>query len=131
LGLVATQLFTSVNPLKHEAPSKPVTLNPIPSVPGKLGEAIRRLLQQMLVVETDARPSASDMLRQFQELYLAQHKREMASEGKGLVASSEQSSPTIAKSIPAAKHSVPAEKSPKPTKHPFGYGIFDDENHPK
>jgi serine/threonine-protein kinase len=83
LGLVAAELFTGKNPLLPDRPEKPLRMQAISEVPGPLGAPIRSLLEQMLIAETAQRPSASDLLGKWQELYLALRRREHAERRAG------------------------------------------------
>jgi serine/threonine protein kinase len=78
LGLVASELFTGQNPLKHSGPENQIELSPLAEIPGPLGEPIRELLASMLTLDTNERPTASALLRNWQELFLTFGKRQAA-----------------------------------------------------
>jgi serine/threonine protein kinase len=124
LGLVAAELFTGLNPLKHEGAAKPVTLTEIPKIQGKLGEPIRNLLAQMLIINTANRPSASDILSQFQELYLAEHRRERTSATPSPQKTTTHVPETMVEPT-QAKSATP--EPPKPPPRKFGEGILEDD----
>jgi len=69
LGLVLAEVFTGTNPLLGSSPKEPVKLQVLGEVPGPSGPVIRRLLTQMLTMETHRRPSARDLLGEWQERY--------------------------------------------------------------
>ena len=73
LGLVATELFTGMNPLNPKGKDKKVELNPPGTVPGKHADTITALLMDMLNRDTDSRISARDALRRWQELLVASY----------------------------------------------------------
>ncbi|MBA4192162.1 MAG: hypothetical protein C0467_29655 [Planctomycetaceae bacterium] len=78
LGLVASELFTGKNPLKHSGPGNPIELEPLGDISGPLGEPIRGLLTSMLEPDTNVRPTASAALLNWQELFLTAGKRQAA-----------------------------------------------------
>jgi hypothetical protein len=51
-------------------------------IPGELGEPIGALIDQMLIVDPATRPSASDLLSRWQELFLEAASRHRALEGR-------------------------------------------------
>jgi serine/threonine protein kinase len=86
LGLVLAELFTGVNP---QAPfegdfAAPVRLNPLGYVPGGMGRMIKSAIEPMLNFDREARPSATDLLDRWQELFLEAAKRSHALEGRVL-----------------------------------------------
>ncbi len=78
LGLVVAEMFTGKNPLQSDKPDRPVALSTLDDVPGALSLPIRVLIQEMLSVSPDARPSAATMLGKWQELHLELLRREHA-----------------------------------------------------
>ena len=76
LGLVATELFTGKNPLRHGAPTKPIELEPLGNVSGSLGPSIKSLLERMLDIDTASRQPAFRLLPQWLELYRTLKRRE-------------------------------------------------------
>ena len=118
LGLVAAELFTGTNPLVPDNPGKPPRLRPLANVPGSLGAPIKSLLEQMLILETKLRPSASELSIGWQALLLAQHKRNHSERRVARIKMATQETP------PAP----PASDRPRsPPKREFGAGIFDEE----
>jgi serine/threonine-protein kinase len=80
LGLVAAEVFTGKNPLLHDSPRSPIRLEDVADVDGPLGAPIRALIQKMLIPDTDQRPSASDVIGEWQELYLEALRRQDAAQ---------------------------------------------------
>ncbi len=63
LGLVLAELFTGWNPAKRpESILDNLELAPLSHVPGALGNGIAALLKRMLVLDPNARESASDLM---------------------------------------------------------------------
>lgn len=85
LGLVAAELFTGKNPLRHAGPSQPVELEPLGEVPGPLGSSLRALLEEMLVLDTAARLPASRLLPRWLDLYRTAIRRENARQRAALL----------------------------------------------
>lgn len=69
LGLVASELFTGKNPLRHGGPKRPVQLEPLGDLPGPVGETIKARLEEMIVIDTDARLRADQLLPRWLDLY--------------------------------------------------------------
>jgi serine/threonine protein kinase len=69
-GLVIAELFTGKNPLPPGSPKKPVELDPLGEVAGPLSERVKFLIGRMLTTETQLRPRADEILRQWQDLLL-------------------------------------------------------------
>jgi serine/threonine protein kinase len=81
LGLVAAELFTGRNPLRHAGPAKPVELDPLgdgPGFPGALGQSVKALLEEMLVIDTAARLPAFRLLPRWLDLYRTMIRRKNA-----------------------------------------------------
>ena len=78
LGLVAAELFTGKNPLRHAGPAKPVELDPLGDIPGALGQSIKALLEEMLVIDTASRLPAVRLLPRWLDLYRTAVRRENA-----------------------------------------------------
>jgi serine/threonine-protein kinase len=67
LGLVVAQLFTGRNPCKPaNDPLDLVELEHLHQIPGKLGASVFSLIMRMLSMEPDQRPSASELINQWQ-----------------------------------------------------------------
>jgi serine/threonine protein kinase len=75
LGLVLTEVFTGVNPLKSGSFDSDVELDPIQDIPGDLGTHICGLLKRMLTLTPIDRPSAARIGPQWQELLLDEARR--------------------------------------------------------
>jgi serine/threonine protein kinase len=71
LGLVAAELFTGKNPLRHAGPKKPVELEPLDDLPGAVGGALKARVEEMLLVDTHRRESANVLLSRWIDLYHA------------------------------------------------------------
>lgn len=70
LGLVLAQLFTRRNPLKPSVEfTDPIELEPLGSIPSKLGGSIAALVNRMLILSADERPSAGELLDGWQGLF--------------------------------------------------------------
>ena len=69
LGLVAAELFTGRNPLRHGGPATPVELDPLGDVPGSLGQSIKSRLEEMLVMDAASRLPAVRLLPRWLDLY--------------------------------------------------------------
>jgi serine/threonine protein kinase len=69
LGLVASELFTGKNPLRPGGPTKPVQLEPLPELPGPVGQTIKARLEEMIVIDTEARLLARRLLPLWLDLY--------------------------------------------------------------
>lgn len=69
LGLVASELFTKKNPLKPAGPKTPVELEPLASMPGPIGETIKARLEEMIVIDSEARLPARQLLPLWLDLY--------------------------------------------------------------
>ncbi len=76
LGLVAAELFTGKNPLRHAGPAKPIELDPLGDVPGALGQPVKSLLEEMLIMDTASRLSADRVLSRWLDLYRTAVRRE-------------------------------------------------------
>lgn len=118
LGLVAAELFTGTNPLLPDSPDKPLRMQPLADVPGPWAAQIKSLLGQMLILETQQRPSASALLSGWQDLFLTRCERE---HDERRAAGMKKATPETPPSTP------PREKMPNPPEHEFGAGIFDEE----
>jgi serine/threonine protein kinase len=118
LGLVAAELFTRENPLLPDSPEKPLNMQPLANVPSPLGVQIKSLLDRMLIQEAIARPSVADLLSAWQDLFLAQCKRDHDERQTARMRTATQEAP----------HATAAREQPlDPPGHEFGAGIFDDE----
>jgi serine/threonine-protein kinase len=69
LGLVACELFTGKNPLRPGGPKKTVQLEPLVDLPGSIGETIKARLEEMIVIDTQARLPARLLLPRWLDLY--------------------------------------------------------------
>lgn len=69
LGLVASELFTGKNPLRPGGPKKSFQLEPLADLPGPVGETIKARLEEMIVMETEARLPARLLLPRWLDLY--------------------------------------------------------------
>ncbi len=72
LGLVAAELFTGKNPLRHGGPNKPVQLDPLADLfgpIGPIGETIKARLEEMIVIKTESRQPARFLLPRWLDLY--------------------------------------------------------------
>ena len=69
LGLVAAELFTGKNPLRPGGPKKPVELGPLEDLLGPVGETIKARLEEMIVIDTEARLPACLLLPRWLDLY--------------------------------------------------------------
>ena len=81
LGLVAAELFTGKNPLRPGGPKKPVELDPLDDLFGPVGATIRARLEEMIVIDTEARLPAWRLLPRWLDLYrtvIRQRPREIA-----------------------------------------------------
>ena len=76
LGLVAAELFTGKNPLRPGGPKKPVQLEALADLPGAIGETIKARLQEMIIIETEARPPARLLLPRWLDLYRTVSRRQ-------------------------------------------------------
>jgi serine/threonine-protein kinase len=81
LGLVAAEVFTGKNPLRHGAATKPVEMAPIDDIPGPLGP-VKSLIEEMLIVDTARRPSADRLLPLWVDLYCSMVRRKNAERWK-------------------------------------------------
>lgn len=114
LGLVAAELFTGKNLLLPDSPDKPLRLQPLADIPGFLGAPIKSLLEQMLILDSMQRPSASNLLRKWQELFLRHCKREH----------DERRIDSTKKSAPEAPSAAPVGDKPlEPPTYEFGAEI--------
>jgi serine/threonine protein kinase len=75
-GLVAAELFTGRNPLRHGGPNKPIELEPRDDLPGPFGDTIKSRLDEMIVVNTKNRLPAHRLLRRWIELYQTMIRRQ-------------------------------------------------------
>jgi serine/threonine protein kinase len=75
LGLVAAELFTGRNPLRSGGPTTPCQLEPLALLPGPVGETIKARLEEMIVIDTQSRLSASRLLPLWLDLYRAANGR--------------------------------------------------------
>jgi hypothetical protein len=73
---VAVELFTGKNPLKPGGPNKSIKLDPVVDLHGPIGETIKARLEELLVIETDSRPSAYDLLPLWLDLYRTMVRRQ-------------------------------------------------------
>jgi hypothetical protein len=71
LGLVACELFTGKNPLRHGGPKTPVQLDPLPDLPSPIGATIKARLEEVIVIKTDDRLPARLLLPLWLDLYRA------------------------------------------------------------
>jgi serine/threonine protein kinase len=103
LGLVACELFTGKNPLRHGGPKTPVQLDPLPDLSGPIGATIKARLEEMIVIKTDDRLPANLLLPRWLDLYRAVLRR-----GAG------QRTPVVREPTtrPVEKTSPPKEKPP-------------------
>jgi serine/threonine protein kinase len=69
LGLVASELFTGTNPLQPGGPKKSVQLEPLANLPGPVGETIKARLEEMIVIDAEARLPARLLLPRWLDLY--------------------------------------------------------------
>jgi serine/threonine protein kinase len=85
LGLVLAEMFTGSNPqvpLPGNDFTAPVQLDPLGYIPGGMGKMIKDAIEPMLDPSPDTRPSASELLGRWQELFLEAAKRAHALEGR-------------------------------------------------
>jgi serine/threonine protein kinase len=78
LGLVASELFTGKNPLRHGGPKTPVQLDALPDLPGPIGATIKARLEEMIVLKTKDRMPAGLLLPLWLDLYRAVVRRQGA-----------------------------------------------------
>ena len=78
LGLVAAELFTGKNPLRPGGPKKPVELEPLDDLFGPVGETIKARLEEMIVIDTEARLPARLLLPRWLDLYRTVIRRQNA-----------------------------------------------------
>jgi len=76
LGLVAAELFTGKNPLRHGGPEGPVQLETLGELPGLVGATIRARLEEMIVMDTAARLPAQRLLPRWLDLYRTVSRRQ-------------------------------------------------------
>lgn len=69
LGLVASELFTGKNPLQPGGKKRFLQLDRLPDIPGPVGATIRARLEEMTVMDTDARLPAHRLLPRWLDLY--------------------------------------------------------------
>jgi serine/threonine protein kinase len=119
LGLVAAELFSGTNPLLPDSAEKPLRVQPVAPIQGPYAEPIRSMLGQMLIQETDQRPSASDLLSRWQELFLTLRKKEDADRRAARMQEASREAPEAPP--------VVQDRAPRPPEHKFGDGVFDDE----
>ena len=84
LGLVLAELFTGMNPQRPMSKGRftsPVKLKPIPPITGMLGDAIGRLITDMLTFDPAVRPSASKIYKNWEGLFIRAAKEEHDLEG--------------------------------------------------
>ncbi|MGO9111111.1 MAG: protein kinase domain-containing protein [Thermoguttaceae bacterium] len=92
LGLVAAKLFTGKNPLRPGGPKKPVQLEALADLPGPIGETIKARLQEMIVIETEARLPAHLLLPRWLDLYRTVSRRQALGQRDPVVRTSAVSS---------------------------------------
>jgi hypothetical protein len=69
LGLVACEMFTRTNPLRPGGPRTTVRLDPLQLMAAPAEEAIRARLEEMIVIDTEARLPARRLLPLWLDLY--------------------------------------------------------------
>jgi hypothetical protein len=109
LGLVACELFTGKNPLRHGGPRKPVELDTLPDLSGPIGATIKARLEEMIVIRTDDRLPASVLLPRWLDLYRAVVRR---GAGHRTPAVRESVAPPVEKAAPAEEKLTPLEEKP-------------------
>jgi serine/threonine protein kinase len=83
LGLVFTEMFTGVNPLREPKNIyDEIVLDAIPEPKGALAPAILSLLQLMLTIDVDSRPTAEDLLDRWEGIFLESVKISHQLEGR-------------------------------------------------
>jgi serine/threonine protein kinase len=71
LGLVAAELFTGKNPLRHGGATKDIELEALSDIIGDLGLSVKTRLEEMLLIDTAKRRPARSLLPGWIDLYLA------------------------------------------------------------
>ncbi len=118
LGLVATELFTGKNPLPHGGPTNAVTLDSLPDLATPDWPIIKARLNEMTVVETEARLPASRLLPLWLDLYRTAAARRQSPRQRG--------PGTHAPAVHAAAVSLRQSPTQGPTSNEdFGSGIMD------
>lgn len=85
LGLVLAELFTGWNPAKRRADHlDDVELEPLGSIPGGLSGGLATLINKMLIVEPEGRPSARQLLDGWQGVFKNAVDRAHALDGRAL-----------------------------------------------
>jgi serine/threonine protein kinase len=70
LGLVVAQLFTGRNPcVPKEDPLSPVDLNPLGHIRGALGGSLATMINRMLTMNSDQRPTPAEILVNWQSAF--------------------------------------------------------------
>ena len=108
LGLVASELFTGKNPLRHGGPKTPVQLDPLPDLPGPIGATIKVRLEEMIVLKTDDRLPARLLLPRWLDLYCAMVRRQGAGQRTPVVR--ERATPPLEKIAPAEEKPTPPDE---------------------
>jgi serine/threonine protein kinase len=71
LGLVAPQLFTGWNPQKKaDVLTDPIDLESIGYIPGVVGPRIKQSIEQMLKMDPNGRPSASELIDSWEGIFI-------------------------------------------------------------
>jgi serine/threonine protein kinase len=112
LGLVACELFTGKNPLRHGGPKTPVQLDPLPDLPGPLGATIKARLEEMIVIKTEDRLPASLLLPRWLDLYRTVVRGQ--NKGQRTPVVREAAKAPAEKPAPLKKKSPPQDEKPAP-----------------